>query len=232
VAGFAAPPGGYIPVEGGAIEGLDLGQISELFGEIKKILEWIKQKLLSHLWAAIKAILTHIHDWYKWYQDHVQKPMRQAQQNFRKMYDEMIRPILKWVDLLRRITGLVGLFNKRLAGKLNAIFFRIESDLLLPLRLYTARVNTLSHMMGGFLTPLGFFDNATLLNSIWANVADTRAILRNPLGSTVSSNGLPTTPDFNDQIIAVSDYVSTGSGDVGARVDSGYDVFTELVQST
>lgn len=209
---------------------MDWSWLSGIFDNIKAIFQWVVKNLtLSNLWKGLKSIWQHLHDWYKWYQKNVQKPMQDARQNFAKLYDRYIMPILKDVNLLRRLAGLVGLFNKRLAAKLNLLFFRVEQYMLLPLQLYTSRVNALSHMMGGFLTPLGFFDNATLINSLWKNVADARAVLRNPLGEVVPAGTLPSTPTISDQAAAVSDYVSSDGGDVAASVDAAYMNFQSLI---
>lgn len=210
---------------------MDWSWLGSLFGGIigifRKVYDWLRHNVWTHLLALYK----HLHDWYKWYQDHVQKPMQRARQNFRRIYDQFMRPILKIVDLVRRITGLVGLFNKRLAAKLNRIFLRIESDLLLPLRLFEARVNTLSHMFGGFLTPLGYFDHNTFLNSAWRDVADLRAILRNPLGEHLPAGVLPGTPEFADQVRAVTDSIDTDSGAVSDRARAAFDTFRSLVSA-
>lgn len=208
---------------------MDWSWLGDIFSAIKSGVQWIAKHLWSDIWHHLSDLYQRIRGWYQWYQHNVQQPMQAAQQNFRKLYDHFVLPILKIVDLVRRITGLVGLFNKRLAGKLNLLFLRIEQNMLLPLQLYTQRINALSHLMGGFLTPLGFLDRATLLNSAWRDIGQLRSLLRNPYGEIVPAGTLPQTPTMHDQVLAVTDSIDTDSGAVSSRVDIGFLSFQELI---
>lgn len=192
------------------------GIFQTIWGIIKKIvhLKW------SDIWKALQTLVQHLRNWYRWYQQNVQKQIQQARQNFRRLYDHFILPVIKVIDVIRRITQIVGLFNKRLAAKLNLVFLRIEAKLLLPLNLYLNRLNLISGMFNGFLTQLGYFDQATLDNSIWRDVRQLREIFRNPLAGVIPSATLPTSPAFQDQQSMLSDYLQNGGGDLQPRVDA------------
>lgn len=199
---------------------MDWSWLTNIFSGIYDALVWVGKFLLSHAWKAIIAIWQHLHAWYAWYEANVQKPMQAARQNFAKLYDQYILPILKDIDLLRRLSGLVGLFSKRLAAKLNLLFFRVEQLVLLPLQLYTTRVNVLSGMPGGFLTPLGFFDRYTLLNSAWRDMGLLRTLMRNPNGAPPIAGSTPQGQSVASQVQVYDAYVAGQPSPIQPAVDT------------
>lgn len=204
---------------------MDWSWLTGIFKTIWSIIKKIVHLKWSDLWKALQDIVQRLRNWYRWYQQNVQKNIQAARQRFRILYDHFILPVIKVIDTIRRITQLVGLFNKRLAAKLNLVFLRIEAKLLLPLNLYNQRLNVLSGMFSGFLTQLGYLDRATLDNSIWRDVRQLREIFRNPLAGTIAPAALPTSPTFQDQQSALTDYLSSGGGDLAPRVGDAVTTF-------
>lgn len=187
---------------------MDWSWLTGIFSSLWNILKRIVRLKWSDIWVGLQDLIQRLKSWYRWYQQNVQKPMQAARQQFRRLYDRFVLPFVKMVDLIRRITGLVGLFNKRLAAKLNLVFLNIETKMLLPLNLYTQRLNQLLGVFNGFLTPLGYFDRATLDNSIWRDVRQIKEIFRNPLGGTIANQPAPALASPSDVAKNVTDYLS------------------------
>jgi hypothetical protein len=175
---------------------MDWSWLGDLFHGIVAILKGIVRLKWSDIWKVVQDVYDRIRAWLDWYQKNIQSQIQRAQQLFAQLYDQFVLPIVKMIDTIRRITGLVGLFNKRLAAKLNLLFLRIEGKLLLPLSTITARLNKIGGMFTGFLTALGYIDRATLVNSVWRDVALLKEIFRNPLGGVIAPQTIypPPTP--------------------------------------
>lgn len=170
---------------------MDFSWLGGIFQAAVNLLKPLTQ--ISHwkIWAAIWDMIQRFRNWYKWYQQNVQKQIQAARARFNKVYDQFVLPILKIVDLIRRITGAVGIVNSRLAAKLNAMFLRVESYLLKPLNDVNAKLNQMARIFDGFLTPLGYLDRATLLNSLWRDIGQLKQLLVNPLGTTQPQLPIP-----------------------------------------
>lgn len=174
---------------------MDFSWLGGIFQAAVNLLKPLTQ--ISHwkIWAAIWDMIQRFRNWYKWYQQNVQKQIQAARARFNKVYDQFVLPILKIVDLIRRITGAVGIVNSRLAAKLNAMFLRVESYLLKPLNDVNAKLTQLGNIFTGFLTPLGYLDRATLINSLWQNIDDLHklfyAVGADPNAGTPTPAGVP-----------------------------------------
>lgn len=208
---------------------MDWSWLGELLHGILEILKGIKHLKWSEIWQGVQDVVQALKDWHRWYVNNVQKPIQQARTNFRKLYDHYLRPVLSLVDTLRRISGVVGLFNKRLAAKLNGIFFRIEAALLAPLRIWQNRINSLGGMMQAILTPLGYLDRATLLNSLWRDAKYLRHIVLNPLARPSTVPNVPPVPTTTENVQFVKGY-STGIKPADSSgLDADVDAFRRLI---
>lgn len=203
--------------------------LGELFKGVFEILKGIVHLKWSEIWQGLQDVVQALKDWHRWYVNNVQKPIQQARTNFRKLYDHYLRPVLSLVDTLRRISGVVGLFNKRLAAKLNSIFFRIEAALLAPLRIWQNRINSLGGIFRSLLTPLGYLDRATLLNSLWRDVGQLREILRNPTGAVIPAGAPAARIPIVEQVADLRSYFESGSGPLAPRVDAALDSFQQFL---
>jgi hypothetical protein len=208
---------------------MDWAWLGELFKGVLTILKGIVHLKWSEIWQGLQDVVQALKDWHRWYVNNVQKPIQQARQNFRKLYDHYLRPVLSLVDTLRRISGVVGLFNKRLAAKLNSIFFRIEAALLAPLRIWQNRINSLGGILRSLLTPLGYLDRATLLNSLWRDVGQLREILRNPTRAVIPAGAPAARIPIAEQVADLHSYFQSDSGPLATRVDAAVDSFRQFL---
>lgn len=196
-----------------------------VFDPLKGIKHWTIWSELWHVWQTIKK-------WRDWYRDHVQKQIKAMQDLQRRIFNTFLKPVLTIIDTIRRITGVVGIFNKGLANRLNTLFLRVEGYILEPFNALTAKFNKMERIFDAFLTPLGYFDRATMLNSIWRDFGLLRNLFRNPFGAGAIVGGLgPTTP-LSDQTVWVTNYLTGQASPIQPSLDQGMqDFFSFIGQS-
>lgn len=192
------------------------GVFSSFLGIFKPLAEIAHWKI----WAAIWDLIQRLRSWYKWYQQNVQKRMQAMRALYNHYFNQFVAPILKIVDTIRRMTSIVGLVNHKLAAKLNTLFERVEGYILLPFNTIIQHINQMQRMFGAFLTPLGFLDQATLLNSFWRDASLLRNLLENPWGSSAAFASPPSLPDFEKSIVPVQQYLTGVSSPIQPAVDA------------
>lgn len=198
-----------------------LNGIVGIFSPLKGIKHWL-------IWSELKNWYSRFKKWRDWYKQHVLAPMKQMQAMQRQIYNQFFKPILTLVDHIRQLTGIIAIFNKKLADKLNFQFLKVESFLLAPFNTATARVNTISRMFGAFLTPLGFFDKPTLLNSIWRDAGLVKEILHNPWGQHPAPATTPPQPTIGERVNGAKQFLSSGTGPYADDVNQGLLTFKTL----
>lgn len=208
---------------------MDFSWLGEIFSSLLGIFKPLAKIAHWKIWAAIWDVINRLRSWYKWYQTNVQARMRAMQQLYNQLYAKWVAPILKIVDTVRRLTGIVGLVNHKLAAKLNTLFLRVEGYLLEPLNQVIARINKMERIFGGFLTPLGFLDRATLLNSFWRDIGLLRNLLRNPLGGSIASVGTPALGDFELSFSATTNALLDTPSDLSQSVDASVTIVQQYL---
>jgi hypothetical protein len=200
---------------------MNLGWLGNIFGSLLHVFSPLKAIAHWKIWAELKTWYDRFKKWRDWYKQHVLAPMQKMRKMQQDLYNQFFRPLLKVVDDLRRITSIVGIFNRKLANKLNYQFLRVESYLLAPLNKITSRVNGLGRALTGIVTPLGYLDRATLLNSVWRDAALIKEILHNPYEQHPAAATLPAGPTISDRVGWTLEYAGSGSGPYAADVDAG-----------
>jgi hypothetical protein len=198
-----------------------LGSLLGKFGPLKNIQHW-------KIWVEMKAWYDRFKKWRDWYKQHVMAPMKQMQAMQRQLYNTFFKPLLLLVDHVRQLTSIIGIFNKKLADKLNYQFLRVESFILAPMNAMTSRVNGLGRAFTGILTPLGYLDRGTLLNSTWRDAGLIKEILHNPFEQHPAAATLAPAPTISDHVTAVKEYTNSGSGPYAADVNAGVLLYQQL----
>jgi hypothetical protein len=201
-----------------------LRSVLRRFKSLKDIKTW-------KIWSEIKNAYERWKRWRDWYKTHVQTYIDSIRKLQRQIYQQFFLPVLKIIDTLRRMSQIVGIFSPKLAAKLNSIFFRIEGALLAPLRAWQARINGLGHIMQAILTPLGYFDRATLLNSLWRDAKYLRVLARNPLAGPVTVPKVPAVPTTAENVQFVKDHTAGVKPPDSANLDADLDRFRTLIAS-
>ena len=208
---------------------MDWSWLSDLFTGVVHLFDPLKGIKHWTIWTEIWKVYLKLKKWRDWYRDHVQKEIKAMQDMQRRIYNLVFKPILTIVDTIRRITGVVGIFNRGLATRLNTMFLRVEGYILEPFNALTSKFNSFERIFDAFLTPLGFFDRATLLNSIWRDFGLLRNLFRNPFGATMPPGAGATPPVFGDQVIWVSDYLQGQSSPIQPSVDASLQDFFAFI---
>lgn len=185
---------------------MDFSWLGDLFGGIIQIFKPLTAIAHWKIWAAIWDLIQRFRSWYKWYQQNVQKRMQAIRALYQHYFNTYVAPVLKIIDLIRRITGAVGIINKKLAAKLNVMFLRVEGFIVAPFAKAIARINQIQNVFSGFLTPLGYLDRFTLLNSVWRDIGSLAELLRNPLGGTTPTSPPPSPKDFHASLVDVTNF--------------------------
>ncbi|MGH9770089.1 MAG: hypothetical protein ACRD4Q_00065 [Candidatus Acidiferrales bacterium] len=197
-----------------------LSWLGGLFGSFLNIFKPLAQIAHWKIWAAIWDLIQRLRNWYKWYQQNVQKRMQAMRALYNQYFNQFVAPILKIVDTVRRLTGIIGLFNHALATKLNTMFERVEGYILLPFNLVIQRINQMQRMFGGFLTPLGYLDRATLVNSFWRDLVGLKSIWSNPFNTTFTDSPVPPPQPINTSVSDISQTVQGKQTDISSDVSS------------
>ncbi|MGH9717628.1 MAG: hypothetical protein ACRD4R_13005 [Candidatus Acidiferrales bacterium] len=200
---------------------MDLSWLGNLFGSFLDIFKPLAQITHWQIWSAIWDLINRLRSWYKWYQTNVQANMKRMRALYDHYFNTFVAPILKIVDTIRRMTAIVGLVNRKLASQLNIMFERVEGYILLPFNTVIQHINKMQQMFGAFLTPLGYLDRATLLNSFWRDAGLLWNLLQNPLGSATAVSPPPNLADFEKTFAPLQQYVQGQASPIQPDVDAG-----------
>ena len=198
---------------------MDFSWLTNILSGLVKVFKPLAAIKHWKVWAAIWDLIQRLRTWYKWYQQNVQARMRAILALYNRLYQRFVAPILKIVDTIRRLTGVVGIFNRKLAAKLNTLFLRVEGYLLAPLNAVVRKINAMERIFSGFLTPLGYLDRATLLNSFWRDIGHLKELWRNPFSLTFPTPATPARAPLSTSVAPLTAYLAGQSSPLQPRVD-------------
>lgn len=179
-------------------------------------LSTIKQ---SGLWQSIQTLVNWIKARVKWIQTYIIKPIQLEQQQLEAIWNKFFLPIVKLFNELERLTGIVGLFDKSLAAKIDQALWSVENKLTQPILLAMQRLNLMSSYVRGLLTLGGYLDRVTMLSSVWRDAGLIRQTLSNPWGHSTTPGAVPPAPPIATVAAPFAEYVRTGAGELAPDVD-------------
>ncbi len=157
-----------------------LDHLKNVWGVLKSAVSGVLKALrtLTHfkwreLWHLLKKGYDQWRKWVKWYQDHVLGPIRRMHRQLMEIYNRIFRPVLEILDMLRRTVGIIGIFNRKLARKLDSALWGLESRLLDPWYRAMRRLNSLSSWAMAIITRSGLFDRTIFVQTLrrdWKSV--------------------------------------------------------------
>jgi hypothetical protein len=186
--------------------------INELWGYIWVLKGWIEHALSlagdaivwvgQHLWRGIKALrkINFKHLWHKlkrawtrfqkaleWYRKHVQEPIDRMRRQVWAIYRALFKPVIMFLDTFRPIIRVIGLFDRKLAAKLDHRLMALEGKLLWPITAILHRLNAFSSYFTALITTAGKLARPLLLESmrrdallVWEVLTNPRALLYSP----------------------------------------------------
>jgi hypothetical protein len=182
-----------------------------IFAPLKNLKQW---KIWNELWQ----LYLRVRKWLDWYRNNVHAHLQQLQALRRQIYNTFFLPILTIIDKIRRASQIVGLISPKLASKLNSIFIRIEDRILRPFQILATRFNAVAGVLRSMLTPLGYFDRATLLNSLWRDIRQLRELIRNPLRGVIPAAPAPPQTTTRQKVAQLDAFFLDGSGPLAASL--------------
>jgi hypothetical protein len=165
------------------------------FGQVFGWLRWVAR----HLWRGIKALrkINFKHLWHKlkhawtiyqkaleWWRKHVQEPIDRMRRQVWAIYRAFFKPVIMLLDTFRPIIRMIGLFNRKLAAKLDHRLIALEGKILWPITATLHRLNEISSYFTALITVTGRLSRPLLLESmrrdallVWEVLTNPRAVL-------------------------------------------------------
>lgn len=181
-----------------AVDQLWSGPLKSLLSKILEALNKLKDFALKGLLNLARA-LHKVREWMDEY------------------YDKYARPVLQWIQIVRKYLAILRLFNIKWADKLDGILGRIQSKIFAPYLYVIRSINGLANWINVILTATGTFQAPLFINSAQRYRSYLQIILLNTLVKPggvggVQQSGAPRAPMGTDAAIAESKLLLSGSG--------------------
>ena len=188
---------------------------------------WRGFSALGHLkfgqiWSAIKRGYERFRKWVDWYIDNFQKPIEQIRARIWEIYNRFFKPIIRFLDSLRVLTRAIGIFNRKLAAKLDARLWLLESRILWPITQMLKRVNELSGWMRAYITRLGYLDRTLQLESLRRDALLVWEVLTNPRARLFAPGETARSYTYSDLHSDVQVYGATKTGPIADYIDEAH----------
>jgi len=201
-----------------------LGNIVGILVSVVKDLLTRLEAIVSTIWNALKKLgLSKIYHWlqmlfclyqrlHSWLEKYVICPLKQEEAFLLELYNTYILPIVKLMNDLERLTQIIGIFDKKLAAKIDQALWNLELKITSPILRAMQRVNVMASYIEAMLTLGGYFDRLTQLSSIWRDAGLIRSILHNPYQQQVTIGAPAPEIPLNIQVAPFVQYLKSGDG--------------------
>lgn len=198
------------------------GWIAQGFRWLGRHLEALRHLDFKHLWEKIKAGYKRLKGWIQWYQDTVQKPIQAIRDRIMGIYNTFFKPIIQFLDSLRVFIRIIGLFNRKLAAKLDARLWDLESKVMFPITYILRRVNSVSSQVRAWFTALGLLERSLLLESLRRDALLVWEVLTNPRARLFEPGAPFGSYTYSDLHVDVQVYGKTRSGPIADYIDEAH----------
>lgn len=184
-------------------------------------------KALLHLnfreiWRSLRCAYERFQRARVWWKKHVQDPIDKIRKNIMDIYRTFFQPIIRFLDSLRVFIRFIGLFNRKLAAKLDARLWGLESKILFPITYMLKRVNELSSFQRAWITTLGMLDRSLLLESLRRDASLVWEVLTNPRGKIFEPGKALLPYTYSDLHSDVQLYADTRGGPIADYIDEAH----------
>lgn len=142
----------------------------------------------SSIWQKIKAIYDRYRRFRAWWQKNIQGPIEQMRRQILAIYRQYFKVIIDVIDTIRVGVRLIAVFNRKLAAKLDAKFWALESWILSPITRAMRTLNGMASIVYAILTATGRFDATVFIATVCRHIGEMRAALA---GLPFKNTGLP-----------------------------------------
>jgi len=177
----------------------------------------------SDIWHAAKRIKKRIDDARAWWRDHVQAPLDRIRAQIHQLYRTFFRPIINIIESMRGAVRILGIFNRRLAARLDQRLAWLEGKVMWPITTMLHRLNEISSYVRAVFTASGLLDRLVVIESIrrdallvWEVLTNPRAVIYHP---TPPGPPRSAPKELHDLINAADVYLKTGGGPLAPGMD-------------
>ncbi len=153
---------------GGAIVGI-VGQIASSVGVVKRFIA----KVVRKIYDVIKNVVERIARMLAKIFGPILRYLKSIRFTLKQIYDNVIRPILDFIDKVQAVLRILQLFGVDWAKKLDVKLQQIEEYVLAPYEFLVTKLNEISNWINRIVTLDGLFQRVTLLNSLLRDVGYT-----------------------------------------------------------
>jgi hypothetical protein len=219
-----------------------IGIFQQLLGFINTLFQGLKW-FGEHLWRGIKALrkvnfktiwrtLKRAWNYYQkaleWWRKHVQEPIDRMRRQIWQIYRAFFKPVLMLLDSFRPIIRIIGIFNRKLAAKLDHRLVALEGKIMWPITHALHRLNEISSYFTAIITAAGRLARPLLLESIRRDALLVWEVLTNPRAVIYETIPNPEPqPTMSQTAEEVDVYLKTGAGPLAEILDKMDQVFRE-----
>jgi len=195
---------------------------------------WRGLSALVHLrwgdiWRWLKKQWERLKRYRRWWEDHVQAPIDRIRRNIMSLYDTFFKPIVRAIDSVRVFARFVGIFNRRLAAKIDGALFRLEAKVMWPITAMLKRVNEISSWQRAIFTRLGMLDRVLLIESLRRDAGIVWEVLTNPRARIYGPIAHPPARGVHDMVQDAKDFYRYGTGAYAQDVMDLQETFRKTV---
>ena len=247
---------------GGLFGGSDVGALSQavqnLAAQVSKALDVLKRfawtivvalgKLLvafhdawvsfiTKLWEILKNVLAGLKWLYTTLLPQLAKALRDLRKWLDDIYKKYIRPVLNYLQLVRRYLAILRALHVPFADKLDKILTRIEARIIGPYLYVLRAINGMGSWVNLVVTRNGVIQRSTFVNTMYAYQRDwvnmfwagqEPPAIPTGLQPAVLAASLPDMPQLIDEL---SEYAYTGSGPLAPDLDLVYSTLQAMAPS-
>ena len=198
------------------------GLFDKSFRWVLRHLEALRHLNFRSIWDAIKREYKRFRRALDWYMRNVQTPLDNIRKRIMDIYRRFFQPIIRFLDSLRVFTRFIALFNRKLAAKLDARLWSLESKILWPITQALKRINSISSQVRAYFTALGMLDRVLLLESMRRDALLVWEVLTNPRGRLFEPGTPLASYTYSELHADVELYGKTRSGPIADYIDEAH----------
>jgi len=214
------------------LTGVLFGAVTAAKNAVGAVVGALKSLNWGRIWKIFHSLWSKLHRAIQWYRLHVLGPIEKMRRQILDLYRKIFRPLVQLLDTLRVGVRIIGIFNRRLAAKLDAALWKLESKLLFPITAALHRINGLTSYLAALITEAGLLDRALLLESLRRDASLVWGVLTNPRGLLYTAPAPATSKTMADVVSDVHIYRTTGGGPVADYVDQVHQVVIDTIGGT
>jgi len=211
--------------------------VATALGAALRFLYNLLQNLLNQMWTLLKKLAGLIVKVIQNILPKILQAIKNARTFLQWVYRTFIRPIIQYLQLIRRFLAILTIFHVKWAAKLDGVIVNIESRIVAPFLYVLRSLNGIGQWVNVILTAGAVIQRAVFINTMYAYQADWVNLFyvgqtAGGLSGQVTPTQTPTVPPTQTQVQAnVSTIAQTGNGPDATDAPGAPNAFLNVVQS-